>query len=111
MLEDVRSVLRGGAPAHAIELDGGVDRAASTHHVTVVISEATASPPVETQADSAEIPIYLSGFSGIFDAASTDREPSPRGEPSAPSPPLETTLISPAGPPPARDPAATKPKG
>ena len=110
MLEDVRSVLRGGAPAHAIELDGGVDRAASTHHVTVVISEAASSPPVDTQADSAEIPIYLSGFSGIFDA-STDREPAPLDEPSAPSPPLETTLISPAGPPPARDPAATKPKG
>jgi serine/threonine protein kinase len=80
MLEDVRSALHGKTPLHAVRLSGGVDRAASTQHT----QGAPASPPAETVAGSSdEIPIYLSGFSGSYDAISTDREPAPdlRSEP------------------------------
>ena len=101
MLEDVRSVLAGKPPAHAVMLAGDVDRAAKTR----AKGAGAVAPPVETRkaTSSVEIPIYLSGFSATGDPASTDREPAPdeRPEPGAlgvkratPAA-VETTMISP----------------
>jgi serine/threonine protein kinase len=106
MLDDVRAVLRGASPAHALKLGGAtVDRAAPTRVGSDV------PPPVETKVgtSSGEIPIYLSGFSDV--PASTDREPAPtvKGEPGSVGPQItvhgnvEMTLPSPGNEPGKKD--------
>ena len=90
MLNDVRAALRGEPPPYASQR-GALD------HPTLPEAHVP-SQPSETQAGSSdEIPIYLSGFSGTFDPASTDRQPAPevRSDPSIVKGPVETTLASP----------------
>jgi serine/threonine protein kinase len=93
MLEDVRAVLHGQTPAHAVRLGGSVDRAAATQHGGVY-----SAPAITIDAESvSEIPIFLSGFSGGEEAISTDREPAPEVRPD-PGANLEHTLASPIDP-------------
>jgi serine/threonine protein kinase len=102
MLDDVRAVRKGAAPPNATQLAGDVDRAATTQE-----TRPAESPAAETKgpATSDEIPIFLSGFSSIADAVSTDRElGAPPDEeittPKArPRPSVETTMISPGNEP------------
>lgn len=87
MLEDVRDVLRGGSPAHAARLGGGVDRAATT------IGAHPDAPETVSAASTGEIPIYLSGFSG---EAGADVEPAPATKPKImKDDKIEITLASP----------------
>ncbi|APR87403.1 Serine/threonine protein kinase PknB [Minicystis rosea] len=98
MLDDVRAAIRGEAPPHASQR-GAIERSQAL----------TMSQPSEPEAGSGgEIPIYLSGFSGTFDPASTDREPAPelRSDPSIAKGPVEATLASPGNEPPKPDPNA-----
>ena len=66
MLEDVRAVIGGQPPPNATRLRTGAD-----------VETLSAGPAVTVVGSSAEVPIYLSGFSEVLDAASTDRNPSP----------------------------------
>jgi len=96
MLDDVRAALRGATPPNAARL--AEERAERT---LVDSPPAAMSTPVETKGavSSGEIPIYLSGFSGIFDAA-------PEAKPEPPPAPkitvradTEMTLASPGNEP------------
>ena len=100
MLEDVRAVLDGRAPQHALRLGGGVDRAVATR----APERRSDTPPAITvgPTTSEEIPIFLSGFSSILEGISTERDTAPDilpEEPTGPTvgvrPTLETTMISP----------------
>jgi serine/threonine protein kinase len=103
MLEDVRAAMRGRTPPYAARLADGTDRAATTQ----VGGPPAISAMAETKGDSGgEIPIYLSGFSEVFDPTSTDREPAPQVKPEPGAAPkitvngeVEVTLASPGNDP------------
>jgi serine/threonine-protein kinase len=100
MLDDVSAVLDRRPPPHAARLGGGVDRAASTQ----AADRRREAPPAVTQGPSTseEIPIFLSGFSSIIEAVSTDRDPEPPAETPRKvvgRPAIENTLISPGNEP------------
>ncbi len=100
MLEDVRSVLRGDPPAHAVRL-AGPNAPPDDSVPTISLSMDTApksilagGPATVEGTTTGEIPIFLSGFSSITPAPEEGRDTSPAPAPVS-RPNLEHTMISP----------------
>jgi eukaryotic-like serine/threonine-protein kinase len=97
MLEDVRAVALGLNPPVASRLLEGADRTTLTDEVSLMVAS---MPSVSVSVSSAEVPIYLSGFSDSVEPITTDREPAPEVKelPAEPlGPQVEATMVSPVG--------------